>query len=129
MEPTTTGQSWAKRAAGLSREKRLEGPDGMWKKTFFLPNQEAGMGHHRHEFVESYAGMVGYGMDRETDEATVQIYLQKFSDDEMMRTILPRLSESELGEVFDLVSRLMHRHLKEREYHKLFLKRSREEEN
>jgi hypothetical protein len=104
-------------------EKRLEGPGGMWKEPYFFVHQEAVMGRHKHEFVESYNGMVGYGMDRETDEATIQVYLQKFSDDEMMRTILPRLSDHELGEVFDLVSRLMHRHLKEREYHKLFLKR------
>jgi hypothetical protein len=80
------------------------------------------MGRHKHEFVEVYGGMVGYGMDRETDEATVQVYLQKFSDDELMEALLPRLSRQELDELFDLVSRLMRRHLKEREYHTLFLK-------
>jgi hypothetical protein len=82
------------------------------------------MSRHRHDFVERYAGMIGYGMDRETDQATVQVYLQKFSDDEMMDTILPRLTKEELDSIFDLISRLMHAHLKEREYHALFLKRN-----
>jgi hypothetical protein len=82
------------------------------------------MGRHKHEFVEGYTGMVGYGMDRETDEATVQVYLQKFSDDGMMQAILPRLSKEELDEIFDLISRLMRTHLKEKEYHALFMKRT-----
>ena len=81
------------------------------------------MAHHRHDFVETYSGMIGFGLDRETDEATVQIYLQKFCDDEMMRVILPRLSEQELEGLFNQVSGLMRRHLKEKEYHALFLKR------
>ncbi len=80
------------------------------------------MSKHSHKFVETYTGLVGFGFDRPTDEATVQVYLQKFSDDELMRTLLPRMSDEELGRIFDLVSEIIRRHLSEEEYHKLFLK-------
>lgn len=80
------------------------------------------MALHSHEFVETYTGLVGYGMDRPSDEATVQVYLQKFSDDECMRTILPRLSQEELGAIFDQISDLLRRHMEEEEYHQKFLK-------
>ena len=42
------------------------------------------MAKHTHEFVETYDGLVGFGMDRETDGYTLTYYLQKFSDDDLM---------------------------------------------
>ena len=80
------------------------------------------MGCHRHDFVEDYNGLVGFGLDRETDLATVRIYLQKFSDDEFTGVLLPRLEAGELEELFDIMSRLLRKHLSEGEYHGLFLK-------
>lgn len=80
------------------------------------------MATHSHKFVETYKGMVGIGADRETDENTVIFYLQKFSDDQLLRTLIPRLSEDELLEIFDLINRLLKNHLKHSEYHALFLK-------
>jgi hypothetical protein len=80
------------------------------------------MGAHSHNFVETYKGMLGIGADRDTDEKTVIFYLQKFSDDKFMQTLIPRLSEDELLEIFDLINRLMKNHLKHSEYHALFLK-------
>ena len=80
------------------------------------------MGSHSHLFVERYDGLVGFGADRETDENTVRVYLQKFSDDAFMDTLIPRLSDEELAEVFDGMNRLMVRHLNESEYHRQFLK-------
>jgi hypothetical protein len=80
------------------------------------------MGTHSHNFVETYKGMLGIGADRDTDEKTVIFYLQKFSDDKFMQTLIPRLSEDELLEIFDLINRLMKNHLKHSEYHTLFLK-------
>ena len=77
---------------------------------------------HSHKFVEEFAEMVGFGLDRETDEATVQVFLQKFSDDECMKAILPRMSDEDLASVFDLISVLLRRHFDEKEYHALFLK-------
>ena len=80
------------------------------------------MAGHRHSFVERYKGLVGFGYDRPTDEATVKVFLQKFSDDEVIHTIIPRLSESELEEIFNLLSGLLATKLSKEEYENLFLK-------
>jgi hypothetical protein len=77
---------------------------------------------HTHDFVNHYTGLVGFGLDRETDEKSLMVYLQKFSDDRMLEALMPRLTDREIQEVFDLVSRLLKTHLKEGEYHSLFLK-------
>ena len=79
---------------------------------------------HSHIFVETYDGLVGFGADRQTDENTVVYYLQKFSDDLLMKTLLKRLSDDELSEIFNLVTRLLKMHLNDTEYHDLFLKES-----
>ena len=80
------------------------------------------MAQHTHQFIERYAGLVGFGLDRETDENTLICYLQKFSDDAVMAAIIKRLDDHELTEVFDLINRLLRRHFTEDEYHRLFLK-------
>jgi hypothetical protein len=80
------------------------------------------MSIHSHNFVETYEGLVGFGADRETDENTVLYYLQKFSDDRLMKTIINRLSDEELAEIFSLITRLLKAHLASSEYHVLFLK-------
>ena len=76
---------------------------------------------HSHQFVEEYDGLVGFGLNREVDECTLTYYLQKFSDDDLMALIRPRLSESDLEALFDMVSRMLKKHLKEDEYHQYFL--------
>jgi hypothetical protein len=80
------------------------------------------MTSHTHRFVENYDGLVGFGLDRETDESTVICYLQKFSDDAVMAALVKRMDDGELAEVFDLINRLLRRHFTETEYHHLFLK-------
>ena len=80
------------------------------------------MATHSHDFVETYKGMVGIGADRNTDENTVIFYLQKFSDDKLLQALIPRLNEDELLEIFDLINRLLKKHLVHSEYHALFLK-------
>ncbi len=77
---------------------------------------------HSHTFAESYSGLLGYGLDRETNESTVQVYLQKFSDDRLMEIVLQRMSDEDLGEIFDLTGRMLRKYLTEEEYHRLFLK-------
>jgi hypothetical protein len=77
---------------------------------------------HSHTFVETYKGLVGFGMNRETDENTVVYYLQKFSDDHLMNIMKHRLSDQELSDLFDRISGLLNKHLSENEYHSLFLK-------
>ena len=80
------------------------------------------MTKHSHNFVEIYEGLIGFGLDRKTDENTVICYLQKFSDDALMKALIGRLSEEELDDIFEMVSRLLKKHLSESEYHHLFLK-------
>lgn len=80
------------------------------------------MVQHAHQFVESYDGLVGFGLNRETDENTVFYYLQKFSDDAVMETIKSRMSDQDLSLIFDTLSGLLRKHLSEPEYHRLFLK-------
>ncbi|MBT8339672.1 MAG: cytoplasmic protein [Desulfatitalea sp.] len=80
------------------------------------------MSQHTHQFVETYQGLVGFGMDRKTDEDTVICYLQKFSDDTLMSVLRDRLADDDLAALFGLLSDLLRRHLNEDEYHKLFLK-------
>jgi hypothetical protein len=62
------------------------------------------------------------GFDRPTDEATLKVYLQKFSDDDLMEALLPRLDDEEMSEFFRLVGVTLRRHLSDVEYHELFLK-------
>jgi hypothetical protein len=83
---------------------------------------EKAMTRHSHHFVDTYDGLVGFGLNRETDENTIIYYLQKFSDDELMRQIVPKMKDAELSEIFELISRLLKRHLSEADYHRLFLK-------
>ena len=80
------------------------------------------MGIHSHTFVETYDGLMGFGLDRKTDESTAICYLQKFCDDTLMEHLIPRFSDDELSEVFDLITRLLKKHLTNVEYHRLFLK-------
>ena len=80
------------------------------------------MTKHTHNHVETYEGLVGFGLDRETNENTIIYYLQKFSDDELMAALVKRLADDELDEIFSLLNRLLKTHLTETEYHTLFLK-------
>lgn len=84
------------------------------------------MKQHSHDFVETYEGMVGFGLNREIDENTVIYYLQKFSDDVLMAVLKKRMADKELAALFDLISSLLGRHLDEQEYHALFLKEGHE---
>lgn len=80
------------------------------------------MNRHSHRFVEEYKGLVGFGLDRVTDESTVWYYLQKFSDDDLMQTILNRISDHDLELLFETICTLLKKYLTEEEYHRLFLK-------
>lgn len=80
------------------------------------------MAKHSHDFVETYKDLVGFGLDRETNENTVIYYLQKFSDDKLMNHLIHKLTDDELDEIFFMITRLLKAHLSDSEYHTLFLK-------
>ena len=80
------------------------------------------MQQHSHQFVEEYEGLVGFGFSREVDEYTITYYLQKFSDDRLMDIIRDKMSDSDMEELFNLLTGLLKKYLTEEEYHKYFLK-------
>ena len=82
------------------------------------------MTRHSHRFVENYDGFIGFGYDRETNENTLVYYLQKFSDDRMVRHFVTRMTDEELEQLFNLLSLWLHKYLSESQYHELFLKDS-----
>ncbi|EIM62941.1 hypothetical protein [Desulfobacter postgatei] len=75
-----------------------------------------------HQFIQEYNGIGAFGMDRTSDEETIMFYMQKFSEDAFMKTLLPRLSHQELEEIYDWVNTYLKKHISENEYHSLFLK-------
>ncbi|MDR2351985.1 MAG: cytoplasmic protein [Deltaproteobacteria bacterium] len=79
---------------------------------------------HTHDFVENWTGLLAEGFDHETDLATLEVYLQKFSADDLMERLLPRLSQEEISSFFRLLETTLKRHLSPEEYHVLFLKES-----
>lgn len=83
------------------------------------------MAKHVHQFVETYDGFIGFGFDRKTDENTVMYYLQKLSDDQVVMTMIPRMSDKNLENLFDMISRMLKEHLSDEEYHRVFLKEDR----
>ena len=77
---------------------------------------------HTHNFVEKYTGAGAFGLDRASDQETIIVYLQKFSDDTLIKHLVTKMSDQELEEVYNLVSRLMKTHLTKTEYEEMFLK-------
>ena len=80
------------------------------------------MRRHRHDFVENYQGMMAFGYSREEDERSLIVFLQKFSDDDLMELLRRRVSDLEIENLIDLLTGLMKKHLSEEEYHQYFLK-------
>jgi hypothetical protein len=79
---------------------------------------------HRHDFAETYTGPLAHGLDKDTDLATLQVYLQKLSDDDLMAALLPRLTAEESDHFLNLIGQTLRRHMSGEEYHRLFLRNS-----
>ncbi len=68
------------------------------------------------------AANICFGLNRETDERSLAAFLQRFAEPAFLQTLIPRLKEEEITSLLDFLSRLMHKHCSEKEYHRLFLK-------
>lgn len=68
------------------------------------------------------AGAICFGLNRETDERSLAAFVQRFAEPAFLQTLIPRLEEEEITSLLDFLSRLMHKHCSEKEYHRLFLK-------
>lgn len=62
-----------------------------------------------------------FGLDRATDEESLAEFIKRFSDDCLMRELIPRMTETEIHQVVDLLTAIMRQHLSGKEYHTLFL--------
>jgi len=80
------------------------------------------MARHTHSFVEKYTGMLCFGASRAQDEATLISCLQKFSDDQVMEALVPRLSDDDRELLFNMLTEILKKHFSEDEYHRIFLK-------
>ncbi len=65
-----------------------------------------------------------FGWDRQTDEQSLKKFIHQFSSNKLLDTLIPRLTEAEITILVDTMSKLMRSHLSEKEYHQLFLSRS-----
>ncbi len=79
------------------------------------------MEKYSHQFAETYQGPVAFGLSREIDEASLVVYLQKFSDDRLLEVLRGRLSDEEIQRTVDWIMGLLRKHLNGEEYHRLFL--------
>lgn len=77
---------------------------------------------HNYHFVEEYDGLIGFGLDRKTDQYTITYYLQKFSEDRHLELMRERMSNEDLEALFNQLTQLLKRYLSEEEYHEYFLK-------
>jgi len=62
-----------------------------------------------------------FGFDRKTDEQSLKLFLQRFTDKKLMKVLVPRLQADEIQATVDFLTTIMQKHLSEKEYHGLFL--------
>ena len=62
-----------------------------------------------------------FGLNRETDERSLALFLQLFSRGELLQTLIPRLEDDEIILLVDQLTAVLRNHLQEDEYHELFL--------
>jgi hypothetical protein len=67
------------------------------------------------------AHSIVFGFDRKTDEQSFRIFLQRFTDKDLLQVLLPRLAEDDIFATVDFLTGIMQKHLSEKEYHSLFL--------
>lgn len=65
-----------------------------------------------------------FGLSREQDEQALTVFLQRFGEGALLQTVLPRMDQNEMEEMFNMFSMLLRKHLSHEEYHALFLDRS-----
>ena len=67
------------------------------------------------------AHTIVFGFDRATDEQSLMLFLQRFTDKNLMGVLLPRLQDEDISATVDFLTAVMQKHLSEKEYHSLFL--------
>ncbi len=67
------------------------------------------------------AGEICFGLDRTTDEVSLAAFIKRFSNNDLLEILIPRLSDSDIMSVLDFLTPLMKKHISEEEYHDLFI--------
>ena len=80
------------------------------------------MTKYSHSFVKNYNELCAFGMDRKTDEETLMVYLQKFSDDTFLNLFMKKVSDNDLDKIYTLINEQIKKYLTDDEYHRVFLK-------
>ncbi|MEJ2032598.1 MAG: hypothetical protein P8Y63_06080 [Deltaproteobacteria bacterium] len=75
-----------------------------------------------HQGSHGGASAICFGLDRPTDERSLQLFLQNFAEPAVLEVLIPRLNDSEIEAAIDFLTGLLRRHLSKEEYHRLFLK-------
>jgi hypothetical protein len=73
----------------------------------------------RKEEIDAHS--IVFGFDRATDEKSLRLFLHCFTDKTLMDALLPRLDDEDIFATVDFLTRIMQKHLSEKEYHSLFL--------
>jgi len=73
------------------------------------------------EKIINDAYSIVFGFDRETDERSLEAFIERFAGKEFMKTLLPRLQDEDITDMVNFLTGIMHKHLSEKEYHRLFL--------
>ena len=67
------------------------------------------------------AQQICFGFDRATDEQSLILFLEQFTNKKLLNTLIPRLDDEDISTLVFNITQLMRKHLKEKEYHQLFL--------
>ena len=66
-------------------------------------------------------GKIAFGFDRKTDERSLTIFIDRFSNHAILETLIPRMDDDDINALVDICSGLMKKYLSEKEYHSLFI--------
>lgn len=64
---------------------------------------------------------LSFGLNRNSDERFLAVFLQRFTDDRLLDLLIPRMDDATLIMIVDFITRLMKDHLTDTEYHQVFL--------
>lgn len=71
--------------------------------------------------TEQAVEQICFGLNLETDQRSLALFLQLFSRKEVIEVLIPRLNEEEIHHLVDSCTTILSRHLTEQEYHRLVL--------
>jgi len=63
---------------------------------------------------------ISFGLNRQTDEQSLSIFMQRVGSPELMPLIASRMSNQEITDTVDFLSGLIKKHLSHEEYHNFF---------